>query len=108
MLWELLIRKNVNAPVITTDDLKRYDYLTVDQRSFAAIRTRGKLQNSRGPKFREVISKLFLSDQAASRSRSCVTASLGVVLTFGNMAGKLYFDSERLLDLEVAASYSER
>jgi len=34
-LWELLTRKNITRGVVTTDDL------TVDQRSFAGIRTRG-------------------------------------------------------------------
>ena len=51
-LWKLLTRKNVNRAVVT-DDLKRYDYLTVDRRQFAGIRTRGNGQTSRGPKFRD-------------------------------------------------------
>jgi hypothetical protein len=40
-VWELLTRKNINRGFLITEDQKRYDYLTVDQRSVAGIRIRG-------------------------------------------------------------------
>jgi IS1 family transposase len=81
-LWELLTRKNVNRAVVTTDDLKRYDYLKLTNAYLQGYEPGGNVQTSRATNFREVISKFFSSDEAASRSRSFITATLGEVLTW--------------------------
>jgi hypothetical protein len=59
-LWELLTRKYGTRGFVTADDLKRYK--TISQLTNAHLQgyePGGNVQTSRGPKFREVISKLF-------------------------------------------------
>jgi hypothetical protein len=59
-LWELLTRKNVTRGVVTADDLKRYKtILQLTNAHLQGFEPGGNVQTSRGPKFREVISKLF-------------------------------------------------
>jgi len=59
-LWEILNRKNVTRGVVTADDLKRYKtILQLTNAHLQRYKPGGNVQTSRGPKFREVISKLF-------------------------------------------------
>ena len=84
-------QKNLIWCVVTIRPETILDYLTVNQRSFAGIRTRGNVQTSRETKFRDVISKLF---PQTMRPRE-------FSLHYGNtgrgtdMAGKLYYDPKR-------------
>ena len=60
-LWELLSRKNVTRGVVRTEDLKRYNtILQLTNAHLQVYEPGGNVQTSRGPKFRGVISKLFL------------------------------------------------
>ena len=60
-LWELLTRKNVNRGVVIADDLKRYKkILHLTNAYLQGYKPGGNVHTSRGPKLREVISKLFL------------------------------------------------
>ena len=58
--WELLTRKNFSRGVVTADDLKRYKTIfQLRNAHFQGWEPAGNVQTSRGPKFREVISKLI-------------------------------------------------
>jgi hypothetical protein len=59
-LWELLTSQTVNRKKITEDDLKTYkSILELTNAHLEGYEPSGNIQITRGPKFREIISKLF-------------------------------------------------
>jgi hypothetical protein len=59
-LWELLTRKRINKDKVTTSDLKTYKtILQLTHGHLERYEPSANIQISRGPKFKDVISKLF-------------------------------------------------
>jgi len=59
-LWELLARKDVNSDVITKSDLKRYEtILEATNAHLEGYEPGNDILIVRGPKFSNVISRLF-------------------------------------------------
>ena len=59
-LWELLTRKNVNTEVITKDELKSYKKIqTMTNAHLTQYQPHGKINITRGKKFRHIIAPLF-------------------------------------------------
>ena len=59
-LWELLTRNRVNKKLITTEDLKRYKtILEMTSAHLEGYDPDANIHNSKGLKFRDVISRLF-------------------------------------------------
>jgi len=58
-LWELLTRKKVNTEFITKDDLKSYKRLTMTNAHLTKYQPDGKINITRGKKFRDIIAPLF-------------------------------------------------
>jgi hypothetical protein len=59
-LWELLTRKRINKDKVTTSDLKLYkNILQMTHGHLERYEPSANIQITRGPKFKEVISKLF-------------------------------------------------
>ena len=59
-LWELLVLKNLTIAVVTADDLKRYKtILELTNGHLQGYEPGGNMHTSLGPKYKDVISKLF-------------------------------------------------
>ena len=70
--------QTVNMPVITKDDLKRYKtFLQLTNTHLQLYETGGNVQTSRGPKFMEVISKLFPQTNGFAELKFCYISGSG-------------------------------
>jgi hypothetical protein len=59
-LWELLTRKRINRDKVTTKDLKTYkSILEMTHAHLEGYKPGGNIEISRGPKYKEIIAKLF-------------------------------------------------
>jgi hypothetical protein len=59
-LWELLTRKRINRKKVTTNDLKTYkNILQMTNGHLERYETGANIQITHGPKFKDIISKLF-------------------------------------------------
>lgn len=69
-LWNLLTRKNVNYDAIDEDELKKYKtILEMTNAHLEGYRSGNNIQTSRGPKFKNVIARLFPEAKVAIRQK---------------------------------------
>jgi hypothetical protein len=72
-LWELLTPKKPNMDLIKTEDYEKYkSILLMRSGNLEQYRADGNIHVSRGPKYRNVISKLFPRQARVQRRASVV------------------------------------
>ena len=106
--WELLTRKNLTRGVVTADDLKRRKtILQFTNAHLQEYECRGYVKTSLGPKFREVIWKLF---RKTRRPHEVELSLLRHWERYYNGWEVIVWSQtpQRFLDLETAACCSER
>jgi hypothetical protein len=78
-LWELLTRKKPNLVLITRQDYEKYkSILLMTSGHLEQYRADGNIHVSRGPKYRNVISKLFPRQARVQRRASVYPGKLWI------------------------------
>jgi hypothetical protein len=78
-LWELLTRKKPNLVLITAQDYEKYkSILLMTSGHLEQYHAEGNIHVSRGPKYRNVISKQFPRQARVRRRASVVPGKLGI------------------------------
>jgi hypothetical protein len=59
-LWELLTKININRSLVTTEDMRSYKHILESTNGHLSDNdSSGHIKTFRGPKYRDVLSKLF-------------------------------------------------
>jgi hypothetical protein len=106
-LWELLTRKKQNLDLITAQNYEKYkSILLIKSGHLELYRADGNIHVSRGPKYRNVISKLFPRQAREQRKASVFPGKQWIITKSGNiplmaktktedMLVRLYYSLER-------------